>query len=81
MKNIAVMQPYFVPYIGYFQLLKAVDIFVVYDNIQFSKKGWIHRNRVLSNNKDVWISIPLKKDSDFLDINERFLSDGYEKVL
>ena len=44
--KIAVMQPYFLPYIGYFQLIKSVDKFVVYDNIEFTKKGWINRNRI-----------------------------------
>ena len=48
-KKVAVMQPYFLPYIGYFQLISAVDEFIVYDNIQFSKKGWFHRNRMLQN--------------------------------
>ncbi len=71
------MQPYFFPYLGYFQLMKAVDVFVVYDNIQFSKKGWIQRNRMLLNGKDEIFSLPLKKDSDFLDIKDRRLADDY----
>mgnify|MGYP005869605355 CR=1 FL=1 len=79
-KSIAVMQPYFIPYIGYFQLMNKVDEFVIYDNIQFSKSGWIHRNRILENGKDVYISLPIKKDSDFLDVRERFLADNYEKL-
>lgn len=78
MKKIAIMQPYFFPYIGYFQLINSVDEFVIYDNIQFSKKGWINRNRILLNEKDEYISIPLKKDSDFLDVNQRHLSDTWK---
>lgn len=77
MKKVAVMQPYFFPYIGYFQLMKYVDYFVVYDNIQFTKKGWIHRNRFLQNGKDELFSLTLLKDSDFLDIRERRLSMEY----
>ena len=69
------MQPYFFPYIGYFQLMNAVDKFVLYDNIQFTKKGWINRNRYLQNGSDVLFTIPLKKDSDYLNIDKRFLSD------
>lgn len=69
------MQPYFVPYIGYFQLIQAADKFVVYDNIQFTKKGWINRNRILVNGKDEYISIPLKKDSDYLNIDQRVVSE------
>lgn len=71
------MQPYFLPYIGYFQLMKYADIFVVYDNIQFTKKGWIHRNRFLLNGKDALFSISILKDSDFLDIKERKLSEEF----
>jgi hypothetical protein len=79
--KIAIMQPYFFPYIGYFQLINAVDEFVVYDNIEFTKKGWINRNRILVNGKDLYITIPIKKDSDYLDIRERSLSEiwGNEK--
>ncbi len=45
--KLAIMQPYFLPYIGYFQLMAAVDVFVLYDNIKYTKKGWINRNRIL----------------------------------
>jgi hypothetical protein len=69
--RVAIMQPYFFPYIGYFQLINAVDKFVVYDNIKFTKKGWINRNRILVNGKDEYITIPLKKDSDYLNICQR----------
>jgi hypothetical protein len=71
------MQPYFFPYLGYFQLMSSVDVFVVYDNIQFSKGGWIQRNRMLLNGRDEIFSLPLKKDSDFLDIRDRRLADDY----
>ena len=73
------MQPYFVPYIGYFQLINSVDRFVIYDNIKYTKKGWINRNRILVNAKDEYISLPLKKDSDYLFVNQRFLSENFEK--
>ena len=75
--KIAVMQPYFMPYIGYFQLMNAVDEFVIYDNIQYTKKGWINRNRILVDGKDSYISLPLKKDSDYLDIKDRYLADSW----
>ena len=76
--TIAVMQPYFLPYIGYFQLIKTVDKFVVYDNIEFTKKGWINRNRILVNGKDEYFTLPLKKDSDYLHIDKRRLADLVE---
>jgi len=75
--KVAIMQPYFFPYIGYFQLINAVDEFIIYDNIQFTKKGWINRNRILVNGSDIYITLPLKKDSDYLDIKARFLSDDW----
>ncbi len=75
--KVAIMQPYLFPYIGYFQLMNAVDEFVVYDNIQYTKKGWINRNRILVNGKDEYISAPLKKDSDFLNVKDRFLADTW----
>lgn len=73
------MQPYFMPYLGYFQLLNLVDRFVIYDNIQYTKKGWINRNRIMLNGEISTISIPLKKGSDFLNINERFLAENWDK--
>lgn len=75
------MQPYLFPYIGYWQLINVVDTFVIYDNIQFSKNGWFHRNNILLNNKKTLFSIPLKKDSDHLDVKDRFLSETAKKQI
>ncbi len=72
------MQPYFLPYMGYFHLLNSVDEFVIYDNIQYTKKGWINRNRILVNGKDKLISLPLKKGSDYLNVIDRKLSDNWD---
>ena len=77
--KLAIMQPYFLPYLGYFQLISAADKFVVYDNIQFTKKGWINRNRMLVNNTDKYFTLPLKKESDFLNVVERSISDDFKK--
>ncbi len=79
MKTVAIMQPYFLPYIGYFQLIAAVDLFIVYDNIKYTKKGWINRNRLLQNDKDVMFSLPLKKDSDSLNVCERELAADFNR--
>jgi len=73
------MQPYFLPYIGYFQLIGAVDRFVVYDNIKYTKKGWINRNRFLRDGRDEVFSLPLKKDSDALDVRERRLAPDFDR--
>ena len=60
--KLAIMQPYFFPYIGYFQLMNYVDEWVVFDDIQFIDKGWINRNRILHpdpNKSFQYITIPL----------------------
>jgi len=77
--KVGIMQPYFMPYLGYFQLLNLVDRFVIYDNIEYTKKGWINRNRIILNGEISTISIPLKKGSDFLNINERYLAENWDK--
>lgn len=79
MKTLAIMQPYFLPYAGYFQLIHTVNQFIVYDNIQYTKKGWINRNRFLKNGKEELFSIPLKKNSDFLDVRNRELAVDFKK--
>lgn len=61
--KIAVMQPYIFPYIGYFQMVHAVDKFVFYDDVNFIKKGWINRNRILVNGNDYTFTVPLQKVS------------------
>ena len=73
------MQPYFLPYIGYFQLIAAVDTFVIYDNIKYTKKGWINRNRMLQNGSDVTFCLPLKKGSDSLHVVQRELAVAFDR--
>lgn len=78
--KVAIMQPYFLPYIGYFQLMASADVFVIYDNIKYTKKGWINRNRMLQNNKDTVFSLPLTKGADSLNIADRTISPGFNKT-
>jgi hypothetical protein len=75
--RIAVMQPYFFPYLEYWRLIYSVDKFVIYDNVQFTKKSWIRRNRLLIDGREMFFSLPIKKDSDYLNINQRYLSEEY----
>ena len=77
--RLAIMQPYFFPYIGYFQLIAAVDLFIVYDNIKYTKKGWINRNRMLQNGEDAVFSLPLKKDSDYLNVCDREVAPDFNR--
>ncbi|WP_417857403.1 WbqC family protein [Xanthomarina gelatinilytica] len=68
--KIAIMQPYLFPYLGYFQLIHAVDTFVFYDDVNFIKRGWINRNQILIDNKAALFTVPLKKASQNKFINE-----------
>lgn len=64
------MQPYFFPYIGYFQLIRAVNKFVFYDDVNFIKSGWVNRNRLLIAGSVRYITVPLVGASSFKKINE-----------
>jgi hypothetical protein len=64
--RVAIMQPYFLPYIGYFQLIKSADIFVLADEYQFTKKGWINRNRAILNKKVETFTLAVSSDGDFI---------------
>jgi hypothetical protein len=77
-KRVAIMQPYFFPYIGYFQLISAVDQFVVYDNIKYTKKGWINRNHIIRGGRSTLISLPMKAASDACLIIQRELSKEFD---
>jgi hypothetical protein len=67
---VAIMQPYFFPYLGYFQLVQAVEHFVLYDDVMFIKKGWINRNRIWMQGQDFMFTIPLEKQSQNKTIRE-----------
>lgn len=75
--KIAIMQPYLFPYIGYFQLMAAVDTFVIYDDVQFIKNGWINRNRFLVNGQPHTYTFGVKNASTFLPINQREFASNH----
>jgi hypothetical protein len=68
---VGIMQPYFFPYIGYFQLMAACDLFIVYDDAQFIKGGWITRNRILVNGGPEWLTVPIAAAPHSWAINQR----------
>lgn len=70
MTAVAIMQPYLFPYIGYWQLLKASDRFVVYDDVNYINRGWINRNRILVNGAPGLITLPLLQASQNRKINQ-----------
>ena len=75
------MQPYFMPYIGYWQLIKAADIFVYYDDVTFIKQGWINRNRILSNGLEQMFTIYVNGASSFTTIKEVLVGGNRKRVL
>ncbi len=77
------MQPYVFPYIGYYQLVNAVDNFVFLDDVNFINKGWINRNNILVNGRATLFTIPLKDASQNRLINEIKVADvkGLSKIL
>ena len=78
--KIAIMQPYLFPYIGYLQLINAVDKFIIYDDVNFIKQGWINRNQILVQGSKQLFTVPLQKQSSFLKINETYLNQNqFEK--
>lgn len=83
--KLAIMQPYFLPYLGYWQLIKAADVFVLFDDVQFIRHGWINRNRILKPEEGwQYILVPLQKHSRtalIKDIRAHPDSDWKEKIL
>lgn len=78
--TIGIMQPYFMPYIGYWQLLAAVDTYVIYDDVNYIKKGWINRNNILVNNDKQMFTISLNGASQNKLINEITIADDFTKL-
>ena len=68
--KVAIMQPYFFPYIGYFQLLNSVDKFIFYDDVNYIKQGWINKNNFLIGKNLHSFSVPVVKQSSFKLISE-----------
>lgn len=79
--KIAIMQPYFFPYIGYWQLINAVDVFVIYDDVNFIKKGWINRNNILFDKQKKMFTLALIKISQNKLINEIFIAKDSKHVV
>ena len=61
--KLGMMQPYFYPYLGYWQLMNYVDEYIIYDDVNFIKGGWIHRNRIKINCEAQYFGIKIKKPS------------------
>ena len=78
--KLGIMQQYFMPYIGYWQLMAAVDTYVIYDDVNYIKKGWINRNNILVNNDKQIFTISLNGASQNKLINEITIADDFTKL-
>jgi len=72
--RVAIMQPYVFPYLGYYQLLHAADVFVCFDDVNFIKKGWINRNRILLNGAPFTFTIPIQGMSQNITIRDSHIA-------
>lgn len=79
--KLGIMQPYFLPYLGYWQLINAVDKYVIYDDVQFIKGGWINRNNILINGQKRPFNILLSGASPNKLINEIAVQDTQTKLI
>jgi hypothetical protein len=79
--KLAIMQPYFFPYLGYWQLISAADTFVIYDDVNYIKQGWINRNTIIGNDSNHLISLQLIGASSFKLINEVTVGNNSQKIL
>ena len=81
MKTIAIMQPYFFPYIGYWQLIRAVDTFVIYDDVNFIKQGFINKNFLLGNGIKQRITLEVVGASSNKLINQVGVGNNISKII
>ncbi len=79
--KLAIMQPYFFPYIGYYQLVNSVDHFIFYDDVNFIKRGWINRTNIITKEAKQLLSVSLSHSSQNKRINEIKLNGKPEKIL
>ena len=77
--KLGIMQPYFMPYIGYWQLMAAVDTYVVYDDVNYIKGGWVSRNNILLNGQKHMFTITLNGASPNKLFNEITIKDDFKK--
>ena len=81
--KLGIMQPYLMPYIGYWQMMNVVDKYVIYDDVNYKKGSWSNRNRILMKGKEegwAYISLPLNKASQNKKYNETFISDDKKMI-
>lgn len=78
MKTVAIMQPTFMPWLGYFALIDSVDEFVYLDDVQYTKRSWQSRNRIKANTKELMLSIGVEKKTTTNSIKDVRFADSYK---
>lgn len=73
-----ILQPTYLPWLGYFDMIDVSDIYVVYDHVQFVKKSWHHRNRIKTTNGELMLTIPVKKSPQNTSINQIEINGQYK---
>jgi hypothetical protein len=68
MKKVAISQSNYIPWRGYFDLINSVDEFIFFDEVQFTRRDWRNRNKILINSKPTWLTIPLENKGNYLEI-------------
>lgn len=80
-RKIAIMQPTYLPWLGYMRMIKEVDVFIFLDDVQFSKRSWQQRNRIATNMGELWLTVPVlskglndqKINKVTIDVNSNFI--------
>lgn len=78
--KLGIMQPYFLPYFGYFQLISETNHFLLHDDLQYTKKGWINRNRFLLNNHSNIFTVATEKNAHTYLVGEKKVSEQFCRI-
>lgn len=77
MKKIAISQSNYIPWKGYFDLIRSVDVFVIYDEVQYTKNDWRNRNKIMTPSGPIWLTIPVKQNHLEQRINETIVQHNF----
>ena len=75
-KTVAILQSNYIPWKGYFDLINSCDVFVLYDDMQYTKNDWRNRNKIQTKQGLKWLTIPVRQERLSQRINETKISDA-----
>ncbi len=79
MKRVCIHQPDFLPYLGFFHRLLFTDIFIIFDDVQFLRRGWHHRDKIKTKDGERWLTLSIKKGDYYQKINQVILNEDKDK--